>query len=250
MKVLVGIKRVVDHNVHVRAKADGSGADIASVKMSINPFDEHAVEEAVRLKEAGVATEVVVVTVGDSHFQDVLRHSLALGADRAILVDSPNALNNLAYAKVLREVVRREEPQLILLGKQAIDDDAAEVGQMLAALLNIGQGTFASTVTVANGKVTVVREIDAGQETIELNLPAVITADLRLNDPRYIKLPNLMMAKKKPLETIALADLGVATSSKVSTTHVNEPPVRAPGKKVNSVQELIEVLRNQAKVIQ
>jgi len=249
MKVLVGIKRVVDHNVHVRAKADGSGADIASVKMSINPFDEHAVEEAVRLKEAGIATEVVVVTVGDSHFQDVLRHSLALGADRAILVDSA-PLQNLAYAKVLREIVKREAPQLILLGKQAIDDDAAEVGQMLAALLNVAQGTFASTIKIADGKATVTREIDAGQEVVELNLPAVITADLRLNDPRYIKLPNLMMAKKKPLETIAIADLDIPTASKVATIHVNEPPVRAPGKKVNSVQELVDALRNQARVIQ
>lgn len=250
MKVLVGIKRVVDHNVHVRAKADGSGADIASVKMSINPFDEHAVEEAVRLKEAGIATEVVVVTVGDSHFQDVLRHSLALGADRAILVDSAAPLQNLAYAKVLRAIVKREAPQLILLGKQAIDDDAAEVGQMLAALLEVGQGTFASELKVADGKITVTREIDAGQEVVELNLPAVVTADLRLNDPRYIKLPNLMMAKKKPLDTIALADLDVATGSKVSTIHVNEPPARAPGKKLNSVQELVDVLRNQARVIQ
>lgn len=249
MKVLVGIKRVVDHNVHVRAKADGSGADIASVKMSINPFDEHAVEEAVRLKEAGIATEVVVVTVGDSHSQDVLRHALALGADRAILVDSATALQNLAYAKVLREIAKRESPQLVLLGKQAIDDDAAEVGQMLAALLNVGQGTFASGIKIADGKITVVREIDAGQETVELNLPAVVTADLRLNDPRYIKLPNLMMAKKKPLETIALADLQVAATSNVSTIHVNEPPARAPGKKVNSVQELVDILRNQAKVV-
>jgi len=249
MKVLVGVKRVVDHNVHVRAKADGSGADIASVKMSINPFDEHAVEEAVRLKEAGIATEVIVITAGDAPAQDVLRHSLALGADRAILVDSSVGLHNLAYAKVLREIVKREAPQLILLGKQAIDDDAAEVGQMLAALLNVGQGTFASKINIADGKITVTREVDAGQETLELNLPAVITADLRLNDPRYIKLPNLMMAKKKPLEIIALADLHVAAESKVVTMNVNEPPVRAPGKKLNSVQELVEALRNQAKVI-
>ena len=249
MKVLVGIKRVVDHNVHVRAKPDGSGADIASVKMSINPFDEHAVEEAVRLKEAGVASEILVVAVGDSHAQDVLRHSLALGADRAILIDSATPLNNLAYAKVLREMVKRENPQLVLLGKQAIDDDAAEVGQMLAALLNVGQGTFASQLKVADGKVTVTREIDAGQEVVELNLPAVVTADLRLNDPRYIKLPNLMMAKKKPLETIALAELQVAPETKVATVRVAEPPVRAPGKKVTSVQELVDVLRNQARVI-
>lgn len=249
MKVLVGIKRVVDHNVHVRAKADGSGADIATVKMSINPFDEHAVEEAVRLKEAGVAKEIIVVTVGDSQSQDVLRHALALGADRAILIESATGIQNLAYAKVLREIVKREAPELILLGKQAIDDDAAEVGQMLAALLNVGQGTFASTIKVADGKVLVTREIDAGQETVELNLPAVVTADLRLNEPRYIKLPNLMMAKKKPLETLSIADLRVSIESKVSTIQVKEPPPRAPGKKLGSISELVDVLRNQVKVI-
>jgi len=248
MKVLVGIKRVVDHNVRVRAKADGSGADIASAKMSINPFDEHAVEEAVRLKEAGIATEIVVVTVGAANAQDVLRHALALGADRAILVETTEHLQSLATAKVLREISKREAPQLILIGKQAIDDDAAEVGQMLAALLNIGQGTFASKLTIADGKVSVTREIDGGQETLELNLPAVITADLRLNDPRYIKLPNLMLAKKKPLETIALTDLDVNTTSKVATINVAEPPARAAGKMLNGVEELIEILRTQAKV--
>ena len=247
MKVLVGVKRVVDHNVRVRAKADGSGADIASAKMSINPFDEHAVEEAVRLKEAGVATEVVVVTTGAANAQDVLRHALALGADRAILVETAEHLNSLASAKVLRAIAKREAPQLILIGKQAIDDDAAEVGQMLAALLNVGQGTFASKLTIADGKVTVAREIDGGQETLELNLPAVITADLRLNDPRYIKLPNLMLAKKKPLETIALADLDVNTASKVATINVAEPPVRAAGKILNNVEELIEILHAQVK---
>ena len=249
MKVLVGIKRVVDHNIRVRAKADGSGADIASVKMSINPFDEHAVEEAVRLKEAGIATEVIVVTIGATVAQDVLRHALALGADRAILVDTAEHLNSLATAKVLREIVKREAPQLILIGKQAIDDDAAETGQMLAALLNIGQGTFASELKIVDQKALVTREIDGGQETIELNLPAVITADLRLNEPRYIKLPNLMLAKKKPLETIALADLGVSAVSKVVTIKVSEPPARTPGKKLNNVEELIDLLRNQAKVI-
>jgi len=247
MKVLVGIKRVVDHNVRVRAKADGSGADIASAKMSINPFDEHAVEEAVRLKEAGVATEVVVVTTGAANAQDILRHALALGADRAILVEAAEHLNSLASAKVLHAIVKREVPQLILIGKQAIDDDAAEVGQMLAALLNVGQGTFASKLTIADGKVTVTREIDGGQETLELNLPAVITADLRLNDPRYIKLPNLMLAKKKPLETIALADLDVNTASKVATINVAEPPARAAGKILNNVEELIEILHAQVK---
>jgi electron transfer flavoprotein beta subunit len=247
MKVLVGVKRVVDHNVRVRAKADGSGADTAAAKMSINPFDEHAVEEAVRLKEAGIATEVVVVTAGAANAQDVLRHALALGADRAILVETADHLNSLASAKILREITKREAPQLVLIGKQAIDDDAAEVGQMLAALLNVGQATFASSVKVANGKVEVTREIDGGQETLELNLPAVITADLRLNEPRYIKLPNLMMAKKKPLETIALADLNVSTASKVATINVAEPPARAAGKMLNSVEELIEVLKAQVK---
>lgn len=245
MKVLVGIKRVVDHNVRVRAKADGSGADIANAKMSINPFDENAVEEAVRLKEAGVASEVVVVTAGAANAQDVLRHALALGADRAILVETADVLSSLATAKVLREITKREAPQLILMGKQAIDDDAAEIGQMLAALLNLSQATFASTLKIENGKALVTREIDGGQETLELNLPAVITADLRLNEPRYIKLPNLMMAKKKPLETIALADLGVNASTKIVTTNVSEPPARAAGKMLNSVEELIELLQVQ-----
>jgi electron transfer flavoprotein beta subunit len=245
MKVLVGIKRVVDHNVRVRAKADGSGADIASTKMSINPFDENAVEEAVRLKEAGVVTEVVVVTTGAANAQDVLRHALALGADRAILVETADQLSSLATAKVLREITKREAPQLVLMGKQAIDDDAAEVGQMLAALLNVSQATFASAIKIVDGKALVTREIDGGQETLELNLPAVITADLRLNEPRYIKLPNLMMAKKKPLETIALADLDVNTASKVATINVAEPPARAAGKMLNNVQELIEVLQAQ-----
>jgi electron transfer flavoprotein beta subunit len=245
MKVLVGIKRVVDHNVRVRAKADGSGADIANAKMSINPFDENAVEEAVRLKEAGVASEVVVVTTGAANAQDVLRHALALGADRAILVETADVLSSLATAKVLREITKREAPQLILMGKQAIDDDAAEIGQMLAALLNLSQATFASTIKIENGKALVTREIDGGQETLELNLPAVITADLRLNEPRYIKLPNLMMAKKKPLETIALADLGVNANTKIVTTNVSEPPARAAGKMLNSVEELIEVLQAQ-----
>ena len=246
MKVLVGIKRVVDHNVRVRAKADGSGADIASAKMSINPFDENAVEEAVRLKEAGIATEVVVVTTGAANAQDVLRHALALGADRAILVETAEPLSSLATAKVLREITKREAPQLVLMGKQAIDDDAAEVGQMLAALLNVSQATFASAIKVVDGKALVTREIDGGQEILELSLPAVITADLRLNEPRYIKLPNLMMAKKKPLETIALIDLDVNTTSKVATINVAEPPARAAGKMLGSVEELIEVL--QAKV--
>jgi electron transfer flavoprotein beta subunit len=249
MKVLVGIKRVVDHNIRVRAKTDGSGADIAAVKMSINPFDEHAVEEAVRLKEAGVASEIIVVTAGGANAQDVLRHALAMGADRAILVETAAPLSSLSTAKVLCEMAKREAPQLILMGKQAIDDDAAETGQMLAALLNIGQGTFASNIKIVNEKITVVREIDGGQETLELNLPAVVTADLRLNEPRYLKLPNLMLAKKKPLEIIAIADLGVVASSNVVTINVAEPAARAVGKLLNNVQELIDVLRTHAKVV-
>ena len=246
MKVLVGIKRVVDHNIRVRAKTDGSGADIDSVKMSINPFDEHAVEEAVRLKEAGIATEVVVVTAGAANAQDVLRHALALGADRAILVDTTEHLNSLSTAKMLREIVKRESPKLILIGKQAIDDDAAEVGQMLAALLGVGQGTFASAIKVDDDKMSVVREIDGGQETIELTLPAVVTADLRLNEPRYLKLPNLMMAKKKPLEIISFSDLNVQAISNVKTIHVAEPPARKAGKMLHNVQELIDVLHTHA----
>lgn len=243
MKILVAIKRVVDHNVRVRPKADGTGADLAAVKMSINPFDEHAVEEAVRLKEAGVVAEVVVVATGAANAQDVLRHALAMGADRALLVETPESLSNLAYAKVLREITQREQPQLILLGKQAIDDDAAEVGQMLAALLDVGQATAASKIELSAASVKVTREIDAGQDTLELPLPAVITADLRLNDPRYLKLPNLMMAKKKPLEVIALADLGVEAKTQVSTLKVAEPPARAAGKMLGSVQELADHLR-------
>ncbi len=248
MKVVVGIKRVVDHNIRVRPTADGSAVDTATVKMSINPFDEHAVEEAVRLKEAGVASDVVAVVVGDAKHQDVLRHALALGADRAILVETEAQLSSLASARILLAIVKREQPDLVFIGKQAIDDDAAEVGQMLAALWQVGQGTFASKLVIADGKAQVTREIDGGQETLELNLPAVVTADLRLNEPRYLKLPNLMQAKKKPLETIALADLGVDASSQLQLLKVEEPPVRAPGVKVASVQELVEKLRNDARV--
>jgi len=249
MKVVVGIKRVVDHNIRVRPKPDGSDVDTSSVKMSINPFDEHAVEEAVRLKEAGIATEVVAVAIGNAQHQDVLRHALAMGADKAILIETADVLSSLATAKVLRAIVEREQPQLVLVGKQAIDEDAAEIGQMLAALWNVGQGTFASKLNFNGDSVQVTREIDGGQETVELKLPAVVTADLRLNEPRYLKLPNLMQAKKKPLETIALADLGVNTGSKLHLLAVEEPPARAPGIKVNSVQELVDKLRNEARVI-
>lgn len=249
MKVVVGIKRVVDHNIRVRPKADGSDVDTSSVKMSINPFDEHAVEEAVRLKEAGIATEVVAVAVGNPQHQDVLRHALAMGADRAILVDTAEVLSSRATAKVLHAIIKREQPHLALLGKQSIDEDAAEIGQMLAALWNVGQGTFASRLVVSDHAVQVTREIDGGQETLELRLPAVITADLRLNEPRYLKLPNLMQAKKKPLETIALADLGVDTHSQLQLLHVEEPPARAPGTMVANIQELIEKLRHEARVL-
>lgn len=248
MKVVVGIKRVVDHNIRVRPTADGSKVDTATVKMSINPFDEHAVEEAVRLKESGIATEIVVVTAGSAQHQDILRHALAMGADRAILVDSPEELSSLATAKLLLAIVRREQPNLVLLGKQAIDDDAAEIGQMLAALWNVGQGTFASKLVIADQQAQVTREIDGGQETLELALPAVITADLRLNEPRYLKLPNLMQAKKKPLETISLADLNLTGASKLHLVKVEEPAARAPGIKVANVQELIEKLRNDARI--
>lgn len=250
MKVVVGIKRVVDHNIRVRPTEDGSDIDTTGVKMSINPFDEHAVEEAVRLKEAGIASEVVAVAVGNSHYQDVLRHALAIGADRAILVDTDVQASSLVIAKVLLAISKREQPQLVLLGKQSIDDDAAEVGQMLAALWNVGQGTFASKLAINGNHIQVTREIDGGQEIVELALPAVVTADLRLNEPRYLKLPNLMQAKKKPLETISIQDLGVATTSKLQLLNVAEPPARAPGIKVASVQELIEKLRNDARVLQ
>lgn len=248
MKLIVAVKRVVDHNVRVRPKTDGSDVDTANAKMSINPFDEHAVEEAVRLKEAGIVAEVVAVTIGTAQHQDVLRHALAMGADRAILVESDTPLTSLATAKVLHEIAKREQPQLILLGKQAIDDDAAEVGQMLAALWNVSQGTFASKLTIENERVHVTREVDGGQERLELNLPAVITADLRLNEPRYLKLPNLMMAKKKPLETVALVDLNVTNTNQLQLLKVEEPPARAPGIRVANIQELIEKLQNDARI--
>ena len=248
MKVVVSIKRVVDHNIRIRPNADGSDVDTATLKMSINPFDEHAVEEAVRLKESGVASEIVAVTIGGAQHQDVLRHALAMGVDRAILVDGDADLSSRATAKILLEIARREQPQLFLLGKQAIDADAAETGQMLAALWNVGQGTFASRIVINDNKALVTREVDGGQETVELNLPAVVTADLRLNEPRYLKLPNLMQAKKKPLETLSLAELGVDTSSHLQLVKVEEPPARSPGVRVSSVQELVEKLRYDARI--
>ncbi|MEQ6342608.1 MAG: electron transfer flavoprotein subunit beta/FixA family protein [Gammaproteobacteria bacterium] len=249
MKLLVAIKRVVDYNIKVRPKADGSDVDIATVKMSINPFDEVAVEEALRLREAGIATEIVAVAVGTAQSQDVLRHALAMGVDRAILVETDAVTEPLATAKLLKAVVQREQPQLTLIGKQAIDDDAAETGQMLAALLNVGQGTFASKLELTADRVVVTREISGGQEKVSLPLPAVITTDLRLNEPRYVKLPNLMQAKKKPIETLKSSDLGVDQAPRLKLLRVAEPPARAPGIKVSSVSELLQKLRDEAKVL-
>ncbi len=248
MKILVAVKRVVDYNIKVRAKTDGSDVDIAAAKMSINPFDEHAVEEAIRLKEAGHANEVVVVTSGAANSQDVLRHALAMGADRAILIETPTTLQALGTAKALYAIVQQEQPQLVLIGKQAIDDDAAEVGQMLAGLWQVAQASFASTISLVGNQASVTREIDGGQETIVFSLPAVITADLRLNEPRYVKLPNLMQAKKKPIQTITLASLAVDSAPRLHLLNVSEPPARAAGIMVKSVAELVEKL-HAAKVL-
>jgi electron transfer flavoprotein beta subunit len=249
MKILVGVKRVVDYNVKVRARSDGSGVDIANVKMSMNPFDEIAVEEAVRLREAGVATEVIAVSCGVAQCQETLRTALAIGADRAVLVQTDQELQPLAVAKLLKAVVDREKPQLVILGKQAIDDDASQTGQMLAALCGIGQATFASKVTIADGKATVTREVDGGLETIAVKLPAVVTTDLRLNEPRYVTLPNIMKAKKKPLETLTPADLGVDAAPRLKTLRTVEPSQRKAGIRVPDVATLVQKLRNEAKVI-
>jgi electron transfer flavoprotein beta subunit len=249
LKILVAVKRVVDYNVKVRVKADGSDVDIANVKMSMNPFDEIAVEEAVRLKEAGKATEIVAVSLGVKQCEETLRTALAMGADRAVHVETDAELQPLAVAKLLKAVADKEAPQLIILGKQAIDDDANQTGQMLAALLNAPQGTFASKVDVAGDKVNVTREIDGGLETVALSLPAIITTDLRLNEPRYVKLPNIMAAKKKPLDKLSPADLGVDPAPRLKTLKVAEPAVRSAGIKVGSVAELVAKLKNEAKVI-
>jgi electron transfer flavoprotein beta subunit len=243
MKILVAVKRVVDYNIKVRIKADGSNVDIDGVKMGINPFDENAVEEAIRLKEQGIATEVVVVSIGTAANQDVLRHSLAMGADRAILVETDADLQPLAVAKLLKAVVTREQPDLVILGKQAIDDDAGQAGQMLAALLDYPQGTFASALQFEGNEVVVTREVDGGTETLALALPAVITADLRLNDPRFVKLPNLMMARKKPIETIIASDLDVDIAPRLKLIQVSEPAPRKAGIRVSSVEELLNKLR-------
>jgi electron transfer flavoprotein beta subunit len=249
MKALVAVKRVVDFNVKVRVKSDQSGVELANVKMGMNPFDEIAVEEAVRLKEAGVATEVVVVTCGPAACQETLRTAMAIGADRGILVETNAELQPLAVAKLLKAIVEKENPQLVILGKQAIDDDANQTGQMLAALLRWPQATFASKVVIADGKATVTREIDGGLETVEVKLPAVITTDLRLNEPRYATLPNIMKAKKKPLETLKTEALGVDITPRLSTLSVTEPPKRKAGVLVADVNELIDKLRTEAKVI-
>jgi len=249
MKVLVAVKRVVDYNVKVRVKADNSGVDLANVKMSMNPFCEIAVEEAVRLKEKGVATEVIVVTVGPATAQEQLRTALALGADRAVLIESAEELGSLAIAKLLKAVVDKEQPQLVILGKQAIDSDNNQTGQMLAALTGYAQGTFASKVELAGDTLNVTREIDGGLQTVALKLPAIVTTDLRLNEPRYASLPNIMKAKKKPLESFTPDALGVSTASTSKTIKVQAPATRSAGVKVKSVAELVDKLKNEAKVI-
>ena len=249
MKVMTAVKRVVDFNVKVRVKADNTGVDLANVKMALNPFCEIAVEEAVRLKEQGITTEVVVVSVGPAGVQEQLRTALALGVDRAILVESFEELNSLAVAKLLKAVVEKEQPQLVILGKQAIDSDNNQTGQMLAALTGFAQGTFASRVEVAGDTLNVTREIDGGLQTVALNLPAIVTTDLRLNEPRYASLPNIMKAKKKPLETVTADALGVSLASTNKTLKVEAPAARSAGIKVKSVAELVEKLKNEAKVI-
>ena len=249
MKVLVPVKRVVDYNVKVRVKSDGTGVDIANVKMSMNPFDEIAVEEAVRLKEKGVVTEIIAVSCGDAKCQETLRTAMAIGADRGILVETTEELQPLAVAKLLKALVDKEQPGLVILGKQAIDDDANQTGQMLAALADLPQATFASKVEVSGDKVQVTREVDGGLETISLSLPAVITTDLRLNEPRYVTLPNIMKAKKKQLDVFKPEDLGVDVKPRVKTLKVSEPPKRGAGIKVPDVATLVDKLKNEAKVI-
>jgi electron transfer flavoprotein beta subunit len=251
MKALVSVKRVVDFNVKVRVKSDGTGVDIANVKMSMNPFDEIAVEEAMRLKEKGVVTEIVAVSCGVAQCQETLRTAMAIGADRAILVETPAdlELQPLAVAKLLKALVDKEQPGLVILGKQAIDDDCNQTGQMLAALADLPQATFASKVEIADGVAKVTREVDGGLETVSVELPAVVTADLRLNEPRYVTLPNIMKAKNKPLETVKPADLGVDVTPRIKTLKVAEPPTRGAGVKVPDVATLVAKLKNEAKVI-
>ncbi|MDY0206457.1 MAG: electron transfer flavoprotein subunit beta/FixA family protein [Pseudomonas sp.] len=249
MKVLVAVKRVVDYNVKVRVKADNTGVELANVKMSMNPFCEIGVEEAIRLKEKGIASEIIAVSIGPTAAQEQLRTALALGADRAILVETAEELSSLAVAKLLKAVVDQEQPQLIMLGKQAIDSDNNQTGQMLGALTGYAQGTFASKVEVDGDKVNVTREIDGGLQTVALKLPAIVTTDLRLNEPRYASLPNIMKAKKKPLDIVTPDSLGVSTASTVKTLKVEAPAARSAGIKVKDVAELVEKLKNEAKVI-
>jgi len=251
MKIVVPVKRVVDYNVKIRVKADGSGIELANVKMSMNPFDEIAVEEAVRIKEKGGATEIVAVSIGPAKAQETLRTALAIGADRAILIETPEGaiVEPLAVAKLLKAIVAAENPSLVILGKQAIDDDSNQTGQMLAALLGWPQGTFASKVVLETGAVAVTREVDGGLETIKLNMPAIVTTDLRLNEPRYPSLPNIMKAKKKPLDVKKPADLGVDITPRLKVVKTAEPPVRKAGIKVGSVQELVAKLKSEAGVI-
>jgi len=249
MKVLVPVKRVVDYNVKVRVKSDGTGVDIANVKMSMNPFDEIAIEEAVRLREKGAATEVIAVSCGVTQCQETLRTAMAIGADRAILIETTEELQPLAVAKLLKAIVDKEQPGLVILGKQAIDDDCNQTGQMLAALCDLPQGTFASKVEIADGLARVTREVDGGLEIVSLTLPAIITTDLRLNEPRYVTLPNIMKAKKKQMDIFKPADLGVDVTPHIKTLKVKEPPQRSAGIKVADVAALVDKLKNEAKVI-
>ena len=249
MKILVAVKRVVDYNVKVRVKSDGTGVETANIKMSMNPFDEIAIEEGVRLKEKGLATEIIAVSCGVTQCQETLRTAMAIGADRAILVECTDELQPLAVAKLLAALVKREQPGLVILGKQAIDDDCNQTGQMLAALAGLPQVTFASKLDIADGMATVAREVDGGSETLQVTLPAVVTADLRLNEPRYVTLPNIMKAKKKPLEILTPAALGVDVAPRLKTLKVSEPPVRSAGILVPDVATLVAKLRMQAKVI-
>ena len=249
MKVLVAVKRVIDYNVKVRVKSDNTGVETANVKMSMNPFDEIAVEEAIRLKEAGTATEVVVVSMGVKQCQETIRTALAMGCDRGILVETDEDLQPLAVAKLLKGIVEKESPDVVILGKQAIDDDNGQTGQMLGALLGWGQGTFASKITAGDGSLEVIREVDGGLQTVKVTLPAIVTADLRLNEPRYASLPNIMKAKKKPMEIVSPADFGVDVTPRLKTLKVVEPANREAGVKVETVAELVDKLKNEAKVI-
>ena len=249
MKILVAVKRVIDYNVQVRVKEDGTGVVTDNVKMSSNPPDDNAIEEAVKIKEAGKATEIIAITVGEEKSQDTVRKALAVGADRGILIKTEGTVEPLAVAKALQKIVEKEKPDLVFMGKQAIDDDCNQTGQMLSALLNWPQATFASKIEVKEKTLEVTREIDEGLETIEVNVPAIVTCDLRLNEPRYASLPNIMKAKKKPIEQINASDLGVDTSPRIDQTRVEEPPKRKAGIKVSSVAELVQKLKNEAKVI-